>query len=83
MFDMSFYSKMYLSGPEAEKAAEWLFTADTKQPIGKSVFTCLLNSKGHIEADAIVNVITAGSGGLVDPVFKVQNKKFKGLFENP
>lgn len=70
MFNMSYYSKMYLSGPEAEKAADWLFTADTKQPIGKSVFTCLLNAKGNIEADAIVTVITAGGGGLVDPIFK-------------
>lgn len=62
---------MYLNGPEAERAADWLFTADTRQPFGKSVFTCLLNSKGNIEADAVVTVITAGSGGLSDPVFKV------------
>lgn len=68
---MSYYSKMYLSGPEAEKAADWIFTAETKQPIGKSVFTCLLNAQGNIEADAIVTVVTAGSGGLVDPIFKV------------
>lgn len=75
---------MYLSGPDAERAADWLFTANTRQPTGKCEFTCLLNSKGRIEADAIVTVITAGSGGAADPVFKVNmlQPKLKVLYIN-
>lgn len=31
---MSYFGKFYLVGPEARKAADWLFTADVSKPPG-------------------------------------------------
>ncbi|PNF21900.1 Sarcosine dehydrogenase, mitochondrial, partial [Cryptotermes secundus] len=70
LFDMSSLGKFYLCGPEAQKAADWLFTADTHHPIGKTVYTCLLNSKAGVEADITVSTIETGTGGQIDPIFK-------------
>uniref|UniRef100_A0A672IZV7 Sarcosine dehydrogenase n=1 Tax=Salarias fasciatus TaxID=181472 RepID=A0A672IZV7_SALFA len=34
VFDMSYFGKFYLTGPDAKKAADWLFTADVnKKPV--------------------------------------------------
>lgn len=58
-------------GPETQKAANWLFTADTYVPYGRAVYSCLLNKRGGIEADLLVTPITSGSGTQADPIFKV------------
>jgi sarcosine dehydrogenase len=68
---MSSLGKFYLCGPEAQEAADWLFTANTNHPLGKTVYTCLLNSKAGVEADATVSIIESGTGGQIDPIFKV------------
>ncbi|KDR18080.1 Sarcosine dehydrogenase, mitochondrial, partial [Zootermopsis nevadensis] len=70
LFDMSQFGKLYMCGPDAQKAADWLFTADTHHPISRTVYTCLLNTKAGVEADVIVSAIETGTGGLVDPIFK-------------
>ncbi|XP_065339541.1 sarcosine dehydrogenase, mitochondrial [Cloeon dipterum] len=70
LFDMSYFGKLYLSGPEAQLAADWLFTADTQRPIGRTVYTCSLNKRGGVEADLTVSAIETGHGGQVDPIFK-------------
>ncbi|KAJ4441685.1 hypothetical protein ANN_11543, partial [Periplaneta americana] len=70
LFDMSYLGKLYMCGPEAQKAADWLFTADTRRPIGRTVYTCLLNTKAGVEADVTVSAIETGTGGLTDPIFK-------------
>lgn len=36
LFDMSYFGKFYLVGPEATKAANWLFTADVSKAPGTS-----------------------------------------------
>lgn len=36
VFDMSYFGKFYLVGPEARKAADWLFTADVSKPPGRA-----------------------------------------------
>lgn len=71
LFDMSSLGKFYLCGPEAQKAADWLFTADTNCLPGRTVYTCLLNSRAGVEADVTASVIETGSGGQIDPIFKV------------
>ena len=71
MFDMSYFGKLYMCGPEAQKTADWLFTSDTRRPIGRTVYTCLLNTRGGVEADVTVSAIETGTGGLADPIFKV------------
>lgn len=62
---------MYLTGPDAQEAADWLFTADTDKEPGHVVYTCSLNSKGGIEADVIVIPLQEGVGTLVGPILKV------------
>jgi len=71
LFDMSHLGKLYMCGPDAQKAADWLFTANTRHPIGRTVHTCLLNTKAGVEADVNVSAIETGTGGLADPIFKV------------
>lgn len=39
VFDMSYFGKFYLTGPDAKKAADWLFTADVNKKPGQSVHT--------------------------------------------
>ena len=36
-------------------------------PVGKTVYTCMLNKMAGIEADLTVSVIEPGSGGAADP----------------
>ncbi|XP_014248912.1 sarcosine dehydrogenase, mitochondrial [Cimex lectularius] len=70
VMDFSYFCKMYMVGPDTRKAADWIFTADTNVPIGKAVYSCLLNKQGRIEADLLVTPITSGSGTQADPIFK-------------
>ncbi|XP_046984325.1 sarcosine dehydrogenase, mitochondrial [Schistocerca americana] len=70
LFDMSYLGKLYLSGPDAQLAADWLFSADTRKEVGQSVFTCLLNPHGGVEADVTVSAIETGTGGQADPILK-------------
>jgi Glycine cleavage system T protein (aminomethyltransferase) len=60
-----------MCGPDAQKAADWLFTAHTQHPIGRTVYTYLLNTKAGVEADVTVSAIETGTGGVADPIFKV------------
>ena len=34
VFNMSFFGKFYLTGPDAKKAADWLFTANVNKDAG-------------------------------------------------
>ncbi|XP_046688762.1 LOW QUALITY PROTEIN: sarcosine dehydrogenase, mitochondrial-like, partial [Homalodisca vitripennis] len=70
VFDMSYFSKLYLTGPDAQEAADWLFTADTNGPLGNIVYSCILNKQGGIEGDCLVIPIGTGCGTLSDPIFK-------------
>lgn len=70
LFDLSSLGKFYLCGPDAQKAADWLFTADTNCPLGRAVYSCVLNSRAGVEADVTVSAIERGSGGQIDPVFQ-------------
>lgn len=72
IFNMSYFAKFYLSGPEARQAADWLFTANTRKEPEKVVYTCILNSKGGIEADVTVTGLNQGVGTLVGPILKVR-----------
>ncbi|KAK4886912.1 hypothetical protein RN001_003183 [Aquatica leii] len=54
LFSLSSFGKYYLTGKDAEKAANWLFTAETITD--KVVQSCVLNDKGGIEG--YVNVLS-------------------------
>ncbi|XP_054853393.1 sarcosine dehydrogenase, mitochondrial isoform X2 [Eublepharis macularius] len=61
VFNMSYFGKFYLVGPEATKAANWLFTADVRKPAGATVYTCMLNERGGVESDLTVSPIEPSS----------------------
>ncbi|KAI5099466.1 sarcosine dehydrogenase, mitochondrial, partial [Silurus meridionalis] len=64
VFNMSYFGKFYLTGPDAKKAADWLFTADVNKAPGSTVYTCMLNKKGGTEADLTVSRLEPGSAHL-------------------
>ncbi|TNN70718.1 Sarcosine dehydrogenase, mitochondrial [Liparis tanakae] len=64
VFDMSYFGKFYLTGPDAKKAADWLFTADVNKKPGSTVYTCMLNKGGGTEADLTVSRLEAGAANL-------------------
>ena len=51
---MSSFGKLYLSGPDAQKAADWIFTNNVQKDPGKTIYTCMLNKFGHVEGDLTV-----------------------------
>ena len=54
VFDQTSFSKYLFTGPDAEHALQWLCTADVAVPIGRSVYTGMLNSRGTYESDITV-----------------------------
>ncbi|XP_032396219.1 sarcosine dehydrogenase, mitochondrial [Etheostoma spectabile] len=64
VFDMSYFGKFYLCGPDAKKAADWLFTADVNKKPGSTVYTCMLNKRGGAEADLTVSRLEPGAANL-------------------
>nr|CAH7760943.1 unnamed protein product [Callosobruchus chinensis] len=70
LFNMSSFIKMYLTGPDAREAADWLFTANVDQEPGSVHYTCTLNSRGGVEADVMVVPLEEGVGTLVGPILK-------------
>ena len=72
LFNMSYFGKFYLTGPEAQEAADWVFSARMDGEAGKTVYTCMLNSGGGIEADLTVSMIESGTGSEADPSFEVK-----------
>ncbi|KAI4587746.1 hypothetical protein MJG53_005533 [Ovis ammon polii x Ovis aries] len=60
VFDMSYFGKFFLVGPDAGKAADWLFSADVSRPPGSTVYTCMLNHRGGTESDLTVSRLAPG-----------------------
>ncbi|XP_022914521.1 sarcosine dehydrogenase, mitochondrial [Onthophagus taurus] len=70
LFDLSYFAKLYLTGPDSQKAADWLFTANTDKEADKIIYTCALNHRGGVEADLTVMPLKEGIGRLVGPILK-------------
>lgn len=64
VFNMSYFGKFYLTGPDAKKAADWLFTADVNKKPGSTVYTCMLNKRGGSEADLTVSRLEPGVANM-------------------
>jgi 4-methylaminobutanoate oxidase (formaldehyde-forming) len=54
VFDQTSFSKYILAGSDAEVALQWLCTADVDVPVGRSVYTGMLNQRGTYESDVTV-----------------------------
>jgi glycine cleavage system aminomethyltransferase T/glycine/D-amino acid oxidase-like deaminating enzyme len=59
VFDQTSFSKYLVVGPDAERALQWLCTADVAVPPGRTVYTGLLNARGTYEADVTVTRVSA------------------------
>uniref|UniRef100_A0A336MEF7 CSON013804 protein n=1 Tax=Culicoides sonorensis TaxID=179676 RepID=A0A336MEF7_CULSO len=70
VFNLSYFCKLFMTGKDAQKAADFIFTADLNKPTNKTVYTCALNRRGGVEADVTVTALDSGMGGLHDPIFK-------------
>lgn len=51
---MTSFGKYSLSGPDAQKTVDWIFSADMGRPSGSTIYTCMLNNRGGVEADLTV-----------------------------
>uniref|UniRef100_A0A803T4C4 L-amino-acid oxidase n=1 Tax=Anolis carolinensis TaxID=28377 RepID=A0A803T4C4_ANOCA len=85
VFDMSYFGKFYLVGPEARTAADWLFTADIRKPNGTTIYTCMLNKRGGVESDLTVSPIVPGAqDSALAPAFEgkkiLSSPHFTSLF---
>jgi sarcosine dehydrogenase len=54
LFDQTSFAKAMLVGRDAEKALGWIAANDVAKPVGKVVYTQMLNRKGGIECDLTV-----------------------------
>ncbi|AEV76161.1 glycine cleavage system T protein (aminomethyltransferase) [Mycolicibacterium rhodesiae NBB3] len=54
VFDQTSFSKYMVVGRDAESALQWLCTADVAVPVGRSVYTGMLNERGTYESDVTV-----------------------------
>ncbi|XP_058806146.1 sarcosine dehydrogenase, mitochondrial [Phymastichus coffea] len=70
LFDMSYFGKFYLCGPDVPAAADYIFTGNTGADIDRTVYTCVLNNQGGTESDCTMTWILPRSHGIADPIFK-------------
>jgi 4-methylaminobutanoate oxidase (formaldehyde-forming) len=54
MYDQTSFGKLLIQGPDAEVVLQWLCTADVAVPVGRAVYTGVLNARGTYEADVTV-----------------------------
>lgn len=54
LFDQTSFSKYLVVGPDAERALQWLCTADVAVAPGRTVYTGMLNARGTYESDVTV-----------------------------
>lgn len=69
IFNMSYFGKFYITGPDAQAATDFIFSNNMCKPAGSTTYTCMLNSRGMAEADLTVSVIAPGEGSSCDPNF--------------
>ena len=60
VFDQTSFSKYRLFGPDAEKLLQWLCTADVDVPVGRTVYTGMLNARGTYESDVTLTRVAPG-----------------------
>ncbi len=54
LFDMTSFAKFMVQGPGAEETLQYLCANDVAVPVGQTVYTPLLNSRGGFESDLTV-----------------------------
>ncbi|EAP97655.1 putative dehydrogenase protein [Janibacter sp. HTCC2649] len=59
VFDQTSFSKYAVAGADAASTLQWLCTADVDVPVGRTVYTAMLNARGTYEADVTVTRVGA------------------------
>ncbi|MEO7069512.1 MAG: FAD-dependent oxidoreductase [Nostocoides sp.] len=59
VFDQTSFSKYLVTGLDAEMALQWICSADVGVPVGRAVYTAMLNRHGTYEADVTVTRLGA------------------------
>lgn len=72
VFNMSSFSRYYLTGPDSQACVDWIFANNMNKPAGTTVYTCMLNKFGGVESDLTVSVIESGNDS------NSADKKFSG-----
>lgn len=57
LFDETSFGKLLVQGRDAERVLQWLCTANVDVPVGRTVYTGVLNARGTYEADVTVTRI--------------------------
>ncbi|XP_046441775.1 sarcosine dehydrogenase, mitochondrial-like isoform X2 [Daphnia pulex] len=70
IFDMSYFGNYYLTGPDAQAAADWIFTNNMRKPAGETSYTCMLNAQAGVESDLTVSFIDGSSTAPWEPSFQ-------------
>ncbi|XP_064088685.1 sarcosine dehydrogenase, mitochondrial-like [Macrobrachium nipponense] len=70
IFDLSHFGKFHLVGPDAQQAADWIFSANVNKSPGSTVYTCMLNQWGGIEADLTVSICENDARSEFGPSFE-------------
>jgi 4-methylaminobutanoate oxidase (formaldehyde-forming) len=75
LFDQTSFSKYLITGPDAERALQWLCTNDIAVPPGRTVYTGMLNAHGTYEADITVTRLSAEEFLLVSSAATTERDK--------
>ncbi len=67
VYDMSSFGKIRVEGPDAEAFLNYVAGGDYSTPVGKIVYTQLLNSTGGIEADVTITRLSETAYLVVTP----------------
>jgi glycine cleavage system aminomethyltransferase T/glycine/D-amino acid oxidase-like deaminating enzyme len=59
VFDQTSFTKLLVTGPDAEAALQWLCSNDVAVPPGRTVYTGMLGSRGTYESDITVTRLSA------------------------
>ncbi|SDJ10287.1 4-methylaminobutanoate oxidase (formaldehyde-forming) [Frankineae bacterium MT45] len=59
LYDQTSFGKLLISGPDAAARLQWLCTGDVDGPVGRAVYTGMLNERGGYEADVTVTRLGA------------------------
>ncbi|MCW2685697.1 MAG: hypothetical protein JWR37_587 [Mycobacterium sp.] len=75
VFDQTSFSKYLIVGEDAERALQWLCTADVAVEPGKSVYTGMLNERGTYESDVTVTRTAADEFLIVSSAATTERDK--------
>jgi 4-methylaminobutanoate oxidase (formaldehyde-forming) len=75
VFDQTSFSKFRLVGPDAETLLQWLCTADVAVPVGRTVYTGMLNERGTYESDVTLTRVAPDEYLIVSSAATIERDK--------